>query len=97
MWIHLHTACFTLLVTSTGHRLEFLLLLAARSLSVSFALIFQSRCFPGQLFSGTLLSLLQPEGKKRKKRPIYESQRGPRAKGDSFLVLTVQLCKNWRS
>lgn len=47
------------------HRLEFLLLLAAQSPFVNFALKFQGRCFPRQLFSGILLSMLQTGGKKR--------------------------------
>lgn len=38
--------------------------------------------------------MLQTEGKKR---TIYESKRGLRAKRDAFLVLTERLCKSWRS
>lgn len=47
------------------HRLEFLILLATQPPFVNFALKFRGRCFPRQLFSGILLSMLQTGGKKR--------------------------------
>lgn len=52
-------------LNSTGNRLEVLLLLAAASLFVGFALEFQRGCFSRQLFPGSLLRVLQTEGKKR--------------------------------
>lgn len=89
-----HTDFLTVLFNGTWNRLELLLLLAAASLFVSFALEFQSRSFSRQLFSGFLLGVLQTEGKRR---TIYRSKRGWRAKQDSFPGLTERLCKNWRS
>lgn len=53
------------LLNGTGHRLEFLLLLAAGSLLVGFAPKLPSEGFPGQLFPGFLLRMLQAEGEKR--------------------------------